>query len=483
MTFQFLPAAEMARLVRERKLSPVELVRAHFERIDELNPTLNAFVHLRREEARAEAHAAEAIAMRGEVKPLLGVPISIKSCIDVTGLPCQAGSRVRSTYIAQEDATVVKRLKNSGAIVLGNTNTAEMLMAYDTDNVLHGRSNNPWNLERTPGGSSGGESAAIASGMSAAGVGSDGGGSIRVPAHFTGICGLKPTPGRIPATGHFPAGLGPFAWMGVVGPMARTVEDLRLMLRAMAGADFADPMATDLPLNEIGEDELKGTRVGILLPDPTYVPTNETRAAIDAAANSLCDAGMEAEPVEIAELEQARELWETLFVRIAGGMLVAEIVKGRKSDLSPALEKFLCVAKSYLPLSAAEVLRVQFARDEMRARFLKQMDTHRVLLAPVCSGPAFRHGEGGWDDTFAVNYLREMRFSQWFNLLGNPAVTVPVALSAEGLPIGVQIIGRPYEEMRVLKIAEIIEAKFGWREPPLVWRTARTSSAVAISAD
>lgn len=473
----------MARLVREKGISPVELVAAHFDRIEELNPALNAFVHLRREEAVAEARSAEAAAMRGEEKPLLGVPMSIKSCIDVAGLPCEAGSRVRSDYVAAEDATLVKRLKNSGAIILGHTNSAEMLMAYDTDNVLHGRTSNPWDLARTPGGSSGGEAAAIASGMSAAGIGSDGGGSIRVPAHFTGICGLKPTPGRIPSTGHFPAGVGPFAWMGVVGPMARTIEDLRLILRATAGADCSDPMAADFPLNEIGDDEVNRIRVGILPPDPTCTPRDDTRAAVDAAANALRDAGIEAQPIEIAELDEARDLWETLFVRIAGGMLVAEVVKGRESYLSPALQKFLRVAQDYPPLTTAELLRVQFARDALRARVLKQMDTCRVLLAPVCSAPAFRHGDGGWDDSFATNYLRDMRYSQWFNLLGNPAAVVPVGRSLEGLPIGVQIIGRPYEELCVLKVAEIIEARFGWREPSMEWRAARASSAAAISAD
>lgn len=482
MTFQYLPAAEMARLVREKKLSPVELLRAHFERIDELNPTLNAFVHLRREEALREARAAEAAAMRGEEKPLLGVPISIKSCIDVAGLACEAGSHVRAGYVRSEDATLVSRLKNSGAIVLGTTNTAEMLMAYDTDNVLHGRTSNPWDLERTPGGSSGGESAAIASGMSGAGVGSDGGGSIRVPAHFTGICGLKPTPGRIPATGHFPAGLGPFAWMGVVGPMARTIGDLRLMLRAMAGADFADPMAADYPMTPIGEDELKEVRVGILDCDAHSQLTGETHSAVANAAQALRDSAIDADIVHLEGLDEARELWETLFVRIAGGMLVAGFLEGRTAELSPALQKFLRVTQSYGTLSAEDVLHVQFARDELRARFLKQMETHRVLLAPVCSGPAFRHGEGGWDDTFAVNYLREMRFSQWFNLLGNPAVTVPVSLSAEGVPIGVQIIGRPCEEMLILRVAEVIEQKFGWKEPPMPWRHSSADLAAAANA-
>lgn len=479
MSFQYLSAAEMARFVRARKISPVELVRAHFERIDELNPTLNAFVHLRREEALSEAHEAEIAATRGETKTLLGVPVSVKSCIDVAGLPCEAGSKIRTNYVAAADATLVRRLKAAGAIVLGNTNTAEMLMAYDTDNVLHGRTSNPWDLERTPGGSSGGEAAAIASGMSAAGVGSDGGGSIRVPAHFTRICGLKPTPGRIPATGHFPVGVGPFAWMGVVGPMARTIEDLRLMLRVMAGADHADPMAANYSMDEVDAQELRSVRVGILEAVEDGGATAETRAAVRDAALALSNAGIETESIKFAELEAARELWETLFVRIGGGMLVAEIVKGREAELSTGLQKYLAVAKSYPALTAEDVLHMQFARDELRARFLTQMETHRVLLAPVCAGPAFRHGDGGWDDSFSTNYLRDMRYSQWFNLLGNPAVVVPVGRSAEGLPIGVQVIGRPYEEMLLLKVAEEIEKRFGWQEPSMDWRQTRTESAIA----
>jgi Asp-tRNA(Asn)/Glu-tRNA(Gln) amidotransferase A subunit family amidase len=479
MSFHYLSAAEMARLVRERQISPVELVRAHFERIDELNPTLNAFVHLRCEEALNEARAAESAAIRGETKPLLGVPVSIKSCIDVAGLPCEAGSKIRANYMAAADATLVRRLKAAGAIILGNTNTAEMLMAYDTDNVLHGRTSNPWDLERTPGGSSGGEAAAIASGMSAAGVGSDGGGSIRVPAHFVGICGLKPTPGRIPATGHFPAGVGPFAWMGVVGPMARTIEDLRLMLRAMAGADHADPMAANYPMDEVDAHELRSVRVGILEAVENGGATAETRSAVRDAALDLSDAGIETESIEFEELEAARVLWETLFVRIGGGMLVAEIVKGCEAELSTGLQKYLAVAKSYPALTAEDVLQMQFARDELRARFLAQMERHHVLLAPVCAGPAFPHGDGGWDDSFSTNYLREMRFSQWFNLLGNPAVVVPVGRSADGLPIGVQVIGWPYEEMLLLKVAEEIEKRFGWSEPPMDWRQTRTESAIA----
>src|ERR1700722_18334073 len=201
----FLPAVVMAEQIRNKKLSPVELVEAHLLQIEKLNPKLNAFVQVDAELARCAAHDAErAIMQKKQLGPLHGVPISIKSSFEVAGMRCESGTRLRAGFVATQDAPLVARLKNAGAIVLGVTNTPELLMAWETDNSLYGRTNSPWDLDRTPGGSSGGEAATIAAGMSAGGVGSDGGGSIRVPAHFSGICGLKPTPGRIPSTGHFP---------------------------------------------------------------------------------------------------------------------------------------------------------------------------------------------------------------------------------------------------------------------------------------
>ena len=245
----FLPAVVMARRIRQRKISPVELVDAHLAKIERVNPSLNAFVHVDAERVRREASEAEAAAMSGKtLGPLHGVPISIKSSLEVAGMRCEAGTRLRAGYVAAQDAPLVARLRKAGGIVLGVTNTPELLMAWETDNRLYGRTNSPWDLDRTPGGSSGGEAAAIAAGMSAGGVGSDGGGSIRVPAHFSGICGLKPTPGRIPATGHFPASGGPFALLGVVGPMARSVNDVKVLFEVMQGPDEGDACAAPVPL-------------------------------------------------------------------------------------------------------------------------------------------------------------------------------------------------------------------------------------------
>src|SRR6204780_6012958 len=241
----------MSERIRAKKLSPVELVDAHLARITRLNPKVHAFVTVDEKRAREQAKSAEAAlsssAKSNSLGPLHGVPISIKSSIDVAGLPCECGSILRKGNVPPEDAPLVKRLRAAGAIVLGNTNVPEFLMAWETDNLLYGRTNNPWDLERTPGGSSGGEAAAISAGMSAGGVGSDGGGSIRVPAHFSGICGLKPTPGRIPAAGHFPVSAGPFALLGVLGPMARTVADLKVLFEVMRGPDGGDTCSAPVP--------------------------------------------------------------------------------------------------------------------------------------------------------------------------------------------------------------------------------------------
>src|ERR1700686_4444873 len=326
----FLPAVVMAEQIREKKISAVDFAEAHLEKIERLNPKLNAFVHVDAERVRSEARDAEDALMSGNtIGPLHGVPISIKSSLDVAGLRCEAGTRLRAGYVATQDAPLVARLRRAGAIVLGVTNTPELLMAWETDNLLYGRTNSPWDLARTPGGSSGGEAAAIAAGMSAGGVGSDGGGSIRGPAHFSGICGLKPTPGRIPSTGHFPASGGPFALIGVVGPMARTVADVRALFEVMQGPDDGDTCAAPVPLRWPTEDEARKLRVGYFEDDGRTPVTTETRAAVRTAAEALRAAGFQVEPFRPEGLEEARVLWKQFFVA-AGGMLIRPMFHGRE---------------------------------------------------------------------------------------------------------------------------------------------------------
>jgi Asp-tRNA(Asn)/Glu-tRNA(Gln) amidotransferase A subunit family amidase len=464
----FLPIVTMAQRIREKQISPVELVDAHLAKIERLNPRLNAFIELDADRARQQARVAEAEIMSGKARgPLHGVPISIKSSVEVAGLRCEAGTRLRAGFVATQDAPLVTRLKNGGAIVLGMTNTPELLMAWETDNLLYGRTNNPWDLNRTPGGSSGGEAAAIAAGMSAGGVGSDGGGSIRVPAHFSGICGLKPTPGRVPATGHFPISAGPFALIGVVGPMARTVADLKVLFETMQGPDDGDTCAAPVPIRWPSDNDARKLRVGFFEDDGRTPVTPETRVAVRTAAEALQRTGFQTEVFRPDGLEEAQQLWRRFFVT-AGGMLIRPMFKGRENDLSPILKQFLEWSGEGPELTGDGLLDTWIRRDIVRAKFLAQTREYPILLCPAAAISAFRHGERVWQvEGRAVKYLDAWSYTEFFNLLGNPAAVVPVGASSEGLPIGVQIVGRPWEEEQVLAVASALERECGgWKGPP-----------------
>ena len=463
----FLPAVVMAQQIREKKIGPVELAEAHLAKIERLNPMLNAFVQLDPERVRREARALQdMVSKRRRLGPLHGVPVSIKSSVEVAGYRCEAGTQLRTGYVTQQDAPIVERLRNAGAIVLGVTNSPELLMAWETDNLLYGRTNSPWDLDRTPGGSSGGEAAAIASGMSAGGVGSDGGGSIRVPAHFTGICGLKPTPGRIPSTGHFPPSGGPFALIGVVGPMARTIADLEALFEVMQGPDEGDACASPVPLRWPGNAEVKKLRIGFFEDDGRTPVTDETRAAVQRAAEALRRAGFQVEPYRPQGLEQARKLWKIFFVKMAG-MLINPMFRGREHDQSPILRQFLEWSAAEHELSGDSLLEAWIGRDTLRGRFLAGMREYPILLCPAAAIPAFRHGERSWIiGGKTVEYLDAWSYTEWFNLLGNPAAVVPVSHSSEGLPIGVQIVGRPWEEEQVLAVASALEKETGALQTP-----------------
>ena len=464
----FPSAGEIAAQIRRKAVSPVEVAQAHLDRIERLNPRLNAFVDWQPERVLEQARHAEQAIRRGEdLGPLHGVPLSIKSSIDVAGHRSEAGTRLRAGYVAAQDAPLVARLRAAGAVILGVTNAPELLMAWETDNLLYGRTNNPWDLTRTAGGSSGGEAAAIAAGLSAGGVGSDGGGSIREPAHFCGICGLKPTPGRIPSTGHFPKSGGPFALLGVVGPMARTVEDVRLLFEVMTGWDDCDPCSAPVAVREIHEDDLRTVPIGFFEDDGRTPVTRETRSAVNHAARILSELGFRVAPfrprrsrrsspavVEILRCRRRHDPWPHA-ARSRGG-----------TESDPA-RVFLWTAAE--PVHTGEsLLATWLGRDELREKVLLQMREHPVLICPVAAIPAFHHGEREWQvEGKTVKYLDAWSYCEWFNLLGFPAVVVPMGRSAEGLPIGVQIVGRPWEEEVVLAIAARLEAESGpWQGPP-----------------
>lgn len=459
------PATRQLELVRTGAMSVVELAEAHLAQIERLNPQLNVFADFDAERVRGQARAMQE--SRGERGPLFGLPVTVKSSIATTGYRCEIGSLLNKGDVPREDAVVVARLRAAGALILGTTNCPEFLMAYETANLLHGRTSNPRDLERSPGGSSGGESAAIAAGMSAAGLGSDSGGSVRVPAHFTGICSLKPTPGRIPGRGHLPPCVGPFSTLGAIGPMARSMADVSMLFRALSGQDAEDPASPPLPLRNPTLDELRSQTIGCFEDDGLTPVTSETRAAIQSAARALREAGFHVAPFRPRMLEQLRKLWWTFFVQ-CGAMFYEPAIRGKRDQLSPIFTEFLSIAEGSGPLTATELLNAWAELDLLRAKTLELMREAPVLLCPVASIPAFRHGERSWSvDGVRIDYLDAVRYTQWFNVLAAPAAVVPVGQSPEGLPIGVQIVARPFEDEIALGIAGIVDAAFGYKPPPL----------------
>ena len=460
--------AETLEKFRRKEISPVEFIGTHLDRIQQIQPQLNPFVHIDAESARARAHDSESRIARGDTpRPLEGIPLTVKSSLDVAGWPCPAGSLLRKDYTPASNSPLVSRLEDAGAILLGNTNTPEFLMAYETDNRLSGKTSNPWNPAYSAGGSSGGEAAAIASGCSMGGVGSDGGGSIRTPAHFCGICGLKPTPGRIPATGHFPPGVGAFAWIGVVGPMARTVADLRALFTVMSGPDPGDALSAPVPIRQIAATDLRDLRIGILENTELGRPTPETLSTLRRATQLLCDLNHRVEPFKLVNLGQAFDLWWFFF-----GPVIADIFRqstsGKESQLSPMFLAYLETARSEPKVTLESFQKACIDRDILRASLLRQLRNVPILLSAVSTAPAFKHGAGNYRPGDPHNYRDTMRFSQWLNLAGLPGLSLPMGQSPEGLPINIQLIARPHEEELLLAVAAQLERARGpWQPPPI----------------
>jgi Asp-tRNA(Asn)/Glu-tRNA(Gln) amidotransferase A subunit family amidase len=458
-------AFELAELIRTRAVSPVEVVESHLRRIEEINPLLNAIVTLA-PDILERARVAEAEVMSGkELGPLHGVPLTVKDTIDTKGLRTTSGSRLLATNVPDRDATAVARLKAAGAIILGKTNTPEMAIPYETDNPIFGRTNNPHALDRTPGGSSGGEAAAISAGLSPAGIGSDLSGSIRVPVHFCGIVGLKPTPGAVPMDGHTPAANGLLSLGACIGPMARTVRDLSLMFNVIS-AQFESGKELE---NDVAS--FRKLRIAWYADDGVAPVTDETRAVLMSTAKALSDAGFELTEEKPPGVSQGSRLWIELFSRTASDQL-RDFFQGREHEAGPLVSRQIANAKTETDLrarisKAAKVAAAVLERERLREELLQWMKTTPLILAPVGSTPAFAHGTGRVQvNDKSISVFRAFSYSQAFNVFGLPSVVVPAGRTADGLPIGVQIIGRPLEERTVLAVAALIEkALGGWQVP------------------
>lgn len=439
----------MVSWLRSGSVSSAELVEAHLARIELRNPHLNAFTMVLAERARESARRAD----QGlRIGPLAGIPVTVKDCFDVAGWPTRVGSYFTPDTPVVEDSAVVARLRRAGAIILGKTNTPDFATSYETDNFVTGRTNNPWDLERTPGGSSGGEAAAIASGCSPGGVGSDGGGSIRVPAHFCGIAGLKPTPGRISMVGHVPSGGMP--GIAAAGPMARSVADVKLLFEVLAGYDDRDPLSAPVPLRAA---VLEGVRIGVM--EQFYeVPVQPAvRKAVRDAASALTDLGFAVDAFRPEGIQRAPNLWNFFYGELPA-RAARERIAGREAEAHWTYTENLDRALDRPPPSGTEVLESLAARDAMRRELIAQMRKVQVLLLPVASIVAFRHRERRFQtETKPIGLFQAMMTATTFNVLGLPALAVPFGLSEQGLPVGVQLVARPWEEELLLEIGACLE--------------------------
>jgi aspartyl-tRNA(Asn)/glutamyl-tRNA(Gln) amidotransferase subunit A len=455
-----LSAAEMARAIRGRSVSAVELVDAVLSRIDELNPVLNAYCTMLADSARETARCAdERIASGSKIGPLHGVPISIKDNVFVKDSRTTFGSRLHENNVTTEDAPVTARLRQAGAIILGRTNSPEFGWKGVTDNRVFGVTRNPWNLELTPGGSSGGGSAAVAAGLGPIAIGTDGGGSLRIPASFCGLVGHKPSYGRV-AT-----------WPGIsvgslrhIGGMTRTVEDSALLLNVIAGPDERDPES--LPASDVdylveierGIEQVRiafSSDLGFATVDP------EVARLCQQSAMRLADAGATVEQIEL-KCDDPYECWRVFFYGATAARL-GRIVEQQGHLLDPGLRS--CVEDA-LKLRGLDFTDALTQRNEFWHRIRHVFESFDVLVTPTLPVLPFPVGQDN-ADPFPHQEQSDLQWTQFtypFNLTGQPAVSVPCGWTEANLPVGLQIVGRRFDDALVLRVARAFEQIQPWRD-------------------
>jgi amidase len=459
-----LPATELAQCIARRQLSSVEVVDAHLARIDAVNPALNAVVRVMADEARAGAVLADKKIAAGEtLGPLHGVPFTVKENIDVAGLPTTWGVPALAQAVPPADAPVVERMRAAGAIPIGRTNLPDMGLRTHTVSSLHGLTRNPWHPGRTAGGSSGGEAAALATGMSPLGLGNDTGGSLRNPANACGITSIRPSAGRVPDAGYVPAEdrLLAVQLMNVQGPMARRVADVLLCLRVLMGAHRRDPWSIDAPFD--GPPQSRPIRVAVL-PEPPGGSTDPTVAAVvRRAARALADAGYVVEEMCPTRYEDAVSCWGRLISSDLASVL-GLLSQVMSADAMAYLNNFM---EAVPPVAdTAGWSRLMTERDGIARAWSIFMADRPLLLSPTWTQLPFEHGFDSATPAGTAATTELMRPVVPANLLGLPSACVPAGRDeATGLPIGVLITGRRMREDLCLEAAEAIEARLGLTTP------------------
>lgn len=449
-------ASEIARAIRARRLSAREAVEACLARIERVDGRLRAVVRLDAESARREAERADAEAARGSLRgPLHGVPVTIKDSFDTAGLVTTWGTPGRAAFVPAADATAVARLRAAGAIVLGKTNTPELTLGFEAWNPLHPRTSNPWDPARTSGGSSGGAAALVAAGGAALELGSDTGGSIRLPAHCCGIAGLRPTSGRVPRSGHAIGPGGAAEFLTQVGPLARRVEDLALALRLLAGPDACDPFVAPVPLADPVAVSLAGLRVALMADNGIVAPDPAVAAAARAAAGALADAGARVAELRPPGVEETGTLFPAVLL-LGGGAEIRRLLE--RCGTRPEESSLAGLAALPAPAEGARLATLE-RWDAFRSSLLAWSSDWDLLVSPPNAHPALRHGESD-------ARMSAFTYTMTWNLAGWPGVVVRAGTSPEGLPIGVQLVAPPWREEVALAAAARVEAALGGFVPP-----------------
>jgi Asp-tRNA(Asn)/Glu-tRNA(Gln) amidotransferase A subunit family amidase len=455
-------AREWLRRLADGELSARELVRRVLDRLDSASG-LNALVARDDEAALRAAEAADGARRAGDTRPLLGLPLTIKDSIAVARLPAASGSWARAGHVPEADATVVARVRTAGAVVVGKTNVPEYTWSYETENAVFGRTVNPFDPARTCGGSSGGEGALLGADVSIAGIGTDGGGSIRVPSHYCGTAGLRPTAGLVPETGVWPptrdTGM---LDMSCVGPMARYVDDLALLLPVLAGRDDVDPFVQGVAPPEPTTAELGGLRVGFYAHDGVYPVSAATAAAVEAAAAALERCGCAVEEALPPDLAEATDLFFAVMAA-DGGQKAREdtaAAEGRH------VEQFARLLEGLRPLAldAAGFFALTRRLYALRAAVRAFVGSYDVVVCPVTAGPAPPHGCVPGDETPIESYLA-FNYTHAFSLAGLP-VAVVRAGTDRGLPLGVQVVAGAFRDDVALAAAAALERELGGFAPP-----------------
>ncbi len=458
----WMSAHELLESYRASRLSPVEVLGAVLERVERVNPAINAVVTLTADLAQEQARASEEAYRNGTARALEGVPVTIKDLIHVKGVRNTYGSRLFEDFVAGEDAVLVERLKGSGAVIVGKTNTPEFGLVAVTDNLVFGPSRNPWDISKTTGGSSGGAAASVVAGFGPLAAGNDGGGSIRIPASLCGAFGLKPQFGRVPS---YPYSLHGWDTMNHEGPITRTVADAALMLNVMAGPDERDRRtlpASGVDYLEGLDDGIEGLRVAYTcdLSAPAVDP--EVAEITRKAAFAMSELGCEVAEEDPGIMDMSGDL--TMLVIAEQAAVHSENLDEDLEKMYPAFAPFIMLEPS---LDAADIARIAFHREDIWDRLWRFFSRYDLLLTPTTACAAFDLKEGPMTCPDEINGIpmtpaNWIAFTHPFNFTGQPAASVPCGFTASGLPVGLQIVGRRYDETTVLRASAAFENAFPW---------------------